>query len=137
MATPQLSAASRDADREGARRPRGQFTVEARERYLSHLNADGHVRTDHGKWLAEEIGTHLFVVDVRVDYVSPAVGDILYATMTAADGTGKALIIADAQDLDEAEGWMGRTVNLAGRATLLFGQPAIDLRRNTDRWDVR
>jgi len=129
VATQELSGTRAGVDHQATPRPRGQFTPEARERYLSHLNADGHVRTDAGVWLADEIGEHLFVVDVKVDYVSPVVGDVLYGTMTAADGTGKALIIADAQDLAEAEGWMGRTVRLAGRATLLFGQPAIDLRR--------
>ncbi len=112
-------------------RPFGQFTPEARERYLSHLNADGRVRTDASKWLADEVGEAVFVVDVLVDYVSPVVGDVIYGTMTAADETGKALLIADAQDLVEAGGWMGRTVTLAGRAIRLFGQPAIDLRRGT------
>lgn len=107
-----------------------QYSDAQRERYLKSLDANGRIPTDSGKYLANEIGAMLMVVDVRVDYVSAVVGDVVYATIATPDGTGKALVILDAQDHAEACGWMAmETVTLAGEARLLFEQPAIDLRR--------
>ena len=64
-------------------------------------------------------------------YVSPvSPEDTVYLIVDGADGRGRALVIADGQDLAECESWLyGRKVTLAGRRTDLFGTVGLDIRR--------
>ncbi|MEV8398858.1 hypothetical protein [Streptomyces niveus] len=95
---------------------------------LRSFVADGQIVTDSGKLLVDEIGEMPMVV-VSVEYVSPVRDGVVYATARGADG-GTALVVLDAQDHAEAVGWLTRgTVRLVGVASLVLGQPCLDLRR--------
>lgn len=107
-----------------------EFSDAQRVRYLKSLNANGRIVTDGCQYLADEVGQRVMVCGVRVDYVSAVVGDVVYASIATQDGTGTALAILDASAHGTACGWMAwESVDLTGRACLLFDQPAIDLRR--------
>lgn len=96
---------------------------------LRSFVADGLTVTDSGKPLVDELGEMPMVV-VSVEYVSPARDGVVYATGRGAGGVGTVLLLLDAQDHAEAVGWMARgTVRLVGTASLVLGQPGLDLRR--------
>ncbi|MEV0220851.1 hypothetical protein [Streptomyces sp. NPDC050704] len=107
-------------------------TWRARERYLADRAANGRIRTAGGLWLADRAG-HIVDIEVTVEYVSPVSpdGDV-FLILRSLDGTGMALAMTDASERPDALSWMDRSlVSLFARATTLFGQPAIDLRRAT------
>lgn len=90
--------------------------------------ADGQIVTDSGKMLVDELGDMPLVV-VTVEHVSPVRDGVVYATARGLNG-GTALLVLDAQDHAEAVGWMARgAVRLVGTASLVLGQPGLDLRR--------
>ena len=108
-----------------------------RMKYLASVNADGDVPTLFNTRLASDINpdtnlpwAHTYI-EVSVHYVSPiSPEDTVYLVVDGADGRGRALVIADGQDLAECEGWMYRqTVRLAGRRTELLGTVGLDIRR--------
>ena len=110
-----------------------------RMKYLAGVNADGDVPTLFNTRLTSDIDpatgrpwTHTHI-HVSVHYVSPiSPEDTVYLVVDGADGRGRAIVIADGQDLAECEGWMYRqTVRLAGRRTELFGTVGLDIRRTT------
>lgn len=107
-------------------------TWRAREMFLRGLALNGLIPMAGGRTLAEAVG-HWADVEVTVEYVSPASPDgEVFLVIEGLNGTGRALAVTDATELTAAHAWMFRdSVSLFGKATSLFGQPAIDLRRAT------
>ncbi|MEU0818908.1 hypothetical protein [Streptomyces mirabilis] len=107
-------------------------TWRAREKYLRGLNVNGHIRTAGDRLLANMAGRWA-LIEVTVEYVSPASPDgAIVLVVAGRDRRGEALVQMDSQDRAEALDWMDRDyASLLGQATVLYGQPALDLRRAT------
>jgi hypothetical protein len=107
-------------------------TWRARENYLRGLNVNGRIRTAGDQLLADMAGRWA-LIEVTVEYVSPVAPDgTIVLVVAGRDRQGEALVQMDAQDRAEALDWMDRDyASLLGKATVLYGQPALDLRRAT------
>lgn len=107
-------------------------TWRAREKYLRGLNVNGRIRTAGDQMLADMAGRWA-LIEVTVEYVSPVAPDGSVVLVVAGrDRQGEALVQMDAQDRAEALDGMDRDyASLLGKATVLYGQPALDLRRVT------
>lgn len=125
IATP-LSPADRMAHEAAS-----HVTWRARERYLADQSANGHIGTTGGRLLADVSGPAQ--IEVTVDYVTPvSPAGVAYLIVTGLDRQGTALVVIDGCHRAEAVQWMdARYTSLQGRAVTLFGQPGLDLRRNT------
>lgn len=139
MATTDLIGAISSADHQGqtladrlAHEASSHVSWRAIEARLRETNANGRILTAGEAWIGDRVG-HIADIEVTVEYVSPVSpdGDV-FLVLRSLDRTGTALAVTDAAERPDALGWMDRSiVRLTARATLLFGQPAIDLRRNT------
>jgi hypothetical protein len=107
-------------------------TWRARENYLRGLNVNGRIRTA-GDQLLADMASRWALIEVTVEYVSPVAPDgTIVLVVAGRDRQGEALVQIDAQDRAEALDWMDRDyASLLGKATVLYGQPALDLRRAT------
>lgn len=107
-------------------------TWRAREMFLRGLPIDGRIRTAGEQLLADQAGQWA-EIEVTVEYVSPVSPDgEVFLIVEDPNRTGRALAVTDATELGDAHSWMYRNrVSLFGKATSLFGQPGIDLRRAT------
>jgi hypothetical protein len=107
-------------------------TWPARTKFFRNLDLNGRIRTAGDQLLADQVGEWASV-EVTVEYVSPVSpdGDV-YLIVAGLDGAGRALAVTDASERGDAASWMYRDlVALLGKATVLHGQPGIDLRRAT------
>lgn len=111
------------------RPPSATATLPSSE-FLASINADGDVPSIYETRLATD-PEPWSMIEVIVNYVSPIfANDTIVVAADGADGRGRCLVIADGQDLAEAQGWMGRgKVTLAGRRAELFGSVGLDIRR--------
>lgn len=131
MSTPTAALTQSFADRL-AHEQSSHVTWPAREKFFRALGLNGRIRTAGDQLLADRAGEWADI-EVTVEYVSPVAPDgSVYLIVAGLDGAGRALAVTDASERADATAWMYRDlVSLLGKATSLYGQPGIDLRRAT------